>query len=295
MRGSDVAEHHRELRLRSADGTGIGYQRTGAGSALILVEAAGHFRGFSSFEALTEMLRDHFTIYSYDRRGRGESTDTAPYTVAREVEDLDAMIGRAGGSAFVYGFSRGALLALHAAASGLAINRLAVLEPPIGDDAESPSQFTTDLVALAAANRRGDTVEYFNSSIGVPPEMLREMRDTPAWAAMESVAPTLVYDAVIGDESPPQMLADVKVRTLVLDSKDSTDDLTGMAATVARGLPDGVHMSLPGEWHGPREQDRCADRFLHRVRRRRGRGLTSPPGGAGRNRGCVRAQRHLLA
>ena len=240
----------------SADGTVLGWQRTGNGPALILVEAAGHFRGFSSFEALTGMLAAHFTVFSYDRRGRGESTDTAPYAVAREVEDLRAMISHAGGSAFVYGFSSGALLALHAAAAGLPISRLAVLEPPIGDDdTHGPSDFTSELVRLVVAGRHSDAVEYFNAGIGVPPEMLDGMRSTPAWAAMESVAPTLVYDAVIADASPPQMLAGVKVPTLVLDSEGSTDDLTGMAATVARGLPDGKHISLPGEWHGPRDED----------------------------------------
>ena len=253
---SEAAGRHQPGEVVSADGTVIGWQRTGSGPALILVEAAGHFRDFSSFGALTVMLASHFTVYSYDRRGRGLSTDTAPYTVAREVEDLQAMISLAGGSAFVYGFSSGALLALHAAAAELSIDRLAVLEPPINDVAsESPNDFTAELARLVAAGRHSDAVEYFNAGIGVPSELLDDMRGTPGWAAMETVAATLVYDAVIGDSSTPRMLAEVTVPTLVLDSEGSTDDLTGMAATVARLLSDGVHVSLPGEWHGPRDED----------------------------------------
>ena len=253
---SEAAVRHQPDGVVSADGTVIRWQQTGSGPALILVEAAGHFRDFSSFGGLTEMLATHFTVYSYDRRERGRSTDTAPYAVAREVEDLQAMISLAGGSAFVYGFSSGALLALHAAAAGLSIDRLAVLEPPINDVAsESPSDFTAELARLVAAGRHSDAVEYFNAGIGVPSELLDDMRGTPGWAAMEAVAATLVYDAVIGDSSTPRMLADVTTPTLVLDSEGSTDDLTGMAATVARLLSDGVHASLPGEWHGPRDED----------------------------------------
>ena len=123
-----------ESSVRSADGTRIAFERAGAGAPLILVEAAGHYRGFSSFTGLTGLLAADFTVYNYDRRGRGDSGDTAPYAVEREVEDLAALIATAGGSAFLYGFSSGALLALHAAARGLVIPRLALLEPPIGED-----------------------------------------------------------------------------------------------------------------------------------------------------------------
>ncbi len=236
----------------SADGTPIAFQTSGDGPAVILIEAAGHYRGLSSFEDVAPQLAQHLTVVEYDRRGRGESGDTAPYGVAREVEDLAALIDHVGGSAFVYGFSSGALLALHAAAAGLPIPRLAVLEPPLRDDGGSgTSEFTAQLAALADSGSPADLVTYFNEGIGVPPEVLDQMRGTAAWAAMESVAATLVYDGVVGDESTPALLAGVTQPTLVLDSLGSSDDLTGMAATVARGLLDGLHVSLPGAWHGP--------------------------------------------
>lgn len=116
--------------VRSADGTTIAFERSGAGPALILVEGAGCYREFGPLRSLSEWLAADFTVFTYDRRGRGESTDTLPYAIEREVDDLAALIAEAGGSASLYGVSSGALLALQAAASGLAISRLALFEPP---------------------------------------------------------------------------------------------------------------------------------------------------------------------
>ncbi len=117
----------------SADGTRIAFERAGDGPALILVEPAGHYRALSAVAGLVPLLAGRFTVYTYDRRGRGDSTDTLPYAPAREVEDLAALIDHAGGSAHLYGFSSGALLAMHAAAAGLPVGRLALLEPPLQD------------------------------------------------------------------------------------------------------------------------------------------------------------------
>ena len=239
-------------KVRSADGTEIAFERSGAGPAVILVDAAGHYRAVSSFAGLIGLLATEFTVYHYDRRGRGDSTDTAPYAVQREVDDLAALIEEAGGSAFLYGFSSGALLALHAAASGLAIQKLALLEPPFGSEEDRPAQadFTAELAKLVAAGRRSATVEHFLTGISVPAEVTTGMRQTPAWSAMEAVAHTLVYDSMISEATSSQLLASVTVPTLVLDSEGSSDDLLGMAATVAQAMPDGSSRSLPGGWHG---------------------------------------------
>jgi pimeloyl-ACP methyl ester carboxylesterase len=238
--------------VTSRDGTSIAYERAGAGPALILVDAAGHYRELSSFGGLIDPLAGDFTVYHYDRRGRGGSTDTAPYAVEHEVDDLSALIDEAGGSAYLYGFSSGGLVALHAAASGLAIPRLALLEPPIEADEDRSAQatFTAELAELVAAGRRGGAVEFFLTNIGVPDEIIAEMRETRSWSAMEAVAHTLVYDSMVSQATSIQLLASVTVPTLVLDSEGSSDDLTSMAATVAEGLPNGVHRSLVGEWHG---------------------------------------------
>ena len=238
-------------RVTSRDGTSIAFERVGAGPALVVVDAAGNYRDFRPLRAPVERLAEHFTVYLYDRRGRGASGDTPPYAVEREVEDLDALIAEAGGSAFVYAASSGSLLALHAAAGGLAIPRLALFEPPI-EPRETPSgqsSFTRELAELVAAGRRRDAVEFFHRGIGVPDEVIAQMTP-PVWAALEAVAHTLVYDSVISDATSLSLLRSVTVPTLVIDSEGSSGDLTGMAGTVAEALPDGTARSLPGEWHG---------------------------------------------
>jgi pimeloyl-ACP methyl ester carboxylesterase len=238
--------------VMSRDGTSIAYERAGTGPPLILVDAAGHYRDLSSFDGLIGLLATDFTVYHYDRRGRGASTDTAPFAVEREVDDLVALIDEAGGSACLYGFSSGALVALHAAASGLAIPKLALLEPPIAPDEDLAAQqaFTADLAGLVAAGRPDDAVEHFIMSIGVPDDIVAGMRATPSWAAMAAVAHTLVYDSLVSEATSFELLASVTVPTLVVDSGGSTEDLTTMAATVATAMPDATHRSLPGEWHG---------------------------------------------
>jgi pimeloyl-ACP methyl ester carboxylesterase len=237
--------------VRSADGTRISFDRMGAGPPVILVEAAGHYRDLSSFSGLVPLLAREFTVYAYDRRGRGESTDTPPYSPDREVEDLEALIAERGESACLFGYSSGALLAMRAAAQGLLIRRLALLEPPLQDEGGEPadSDLTTQLAELVGAGRNGDAVEHFHRSIGVPDEFIAGMRGTPQWAKMESVAHTLVYDCVLSDATTSTLLQSVPVPTLVLDSAGSTDNLTGWAATVAAQLPHGSHQSLAGEWH----------------------------------------------
>lgn len=244
------------LSVRSTDGTRIAFDRLGDGPPLVLVEAAGHYRDFSSFGGLAPLLSRDFTVYAYDRRGRGDSTDTTPYAPEREVEDLAALIAEAGGPADVYGYSSGALLAMRAAAHGLPIGRMALLEPPLQDDGAEPpeSDLTTELAELVGAGRNGDAVEHFHHSIGVPAEFVASMRSAPEWTKMESVAHTLVYDCIISDTTTSAVLRSVEVPTLVLDSMGSSDNLTGWAATVAGQLPHGSHRSLAGEWHTVRDE-----------------------------------------
>lgn len=246
MTGTITSQH-----VRSADGTRIAFDRTGDGPALILVEAAGHYRDFSSFDGLIPLLAEQLAVYTYDRRGRGQSTDTAPYAPEREVEDLAALIAHIGGPVYLYGFSSGALLALRAAACDLPVARLAVLEPPLQDDeAQVPDPLTTELTQLVTAGRRDDAVEHFLHSCGVPDEIVTDMRPSSSWTKMRAIAHTLVYDCMISDATTPELVRSVAAPTLVLDSAGSTADLTGWAATVAGQLPNGSHRSLPGQWHG---------------------------------------------
>jgi pimeloyl-ACP methyl ester carboxylesterase len=240
--------------VKSSDGTAIAFERAGSGPPLILVDAAGHYRAFSSFDGLVGRLAAAFTVYHYDRRGRGDSGDTDSYAVAREVDDLAALIVHAGGGpAFLYGYSSGALVAIHAAASGLPVARIALLEPPIetgGGGGAEQAAFTARLAELVAAGRRDAAVEHFMSGIGVPADIVDQMRDSPQWTAMVAVAHTLVYDGILSGQTSPATLAAVPVPALVLSSGSSDDGLTAMAAAAAATMPHGVHRVVPGDWHG---------------------------------------------
>jgi pimeloyl-ACP methyl ester carboxylesterase len=246
--------------VRSGDGTEIAFDRSGTGPALVMVDPAGGYSGFDNIRGLGALLAARFTVYTYDRRGRGNSGDAAHYTVAREVEDLAALIAETGGSAFVYGFSSGGLLALHAAAGGIAIDKMALFEPPVRGEGEPPdTAFTAEIAGLVASDRRAAAVERFLTGIGVPPEMASS---TPA---LEAVAHTLVYDCEISNATTFDLLRSVETPTLVLDSEGSSDDLAGGTAAIAETLPNGARRSLPGEWHGVADEElaRALTEYLH--------------------------------
>ncbi len=183
--------------VTSADGTRIAFDRLGGGPPLIMV--VGAFNTRSTTEPLARALEGGFTVLNYDRRGRGDSGDTPPYAVDREIEDLNALIAEAGGSAAVFGYSSGATLALKAAAAGLAISNLALYEPPFvvdGSRPPLPADLPDRLVDLVASGRRGDAVElYQREAIGMPEEVVAGMRQAPFRSALEAIAHTLAYDA----------------------------------------------------------------------------------------------------
>lgn len=237
----------------SRDGTSIDYQQTGEGLPLIMVSGGSVDR--SSNAPLAALLAPHFTVFNYDRRGRGNSGDTAPYAVEREVEDIEAVIKEAGGAAFLYGSSSGAALALEAAASGLAITKLALWEPPfiLDNTRPRPPANTAEIYSeLVAQGRRGDAVEYFMSKVvGLPAEFATFARSQPWWATQEALAHTLAYDATImGDYSlPSERAASVTVPTLVMAGGASWDWMQNTAHTLAHIFPDGQHRTLEGQEH----------------------------------------------
>lgn len=238
----------------SSDGTSIAFEKSGNGPAIILVGGALSDR--SAGAPLAALLAPRFTVFSYDRRGRGDSGDTAPYAVEREVEDLAALIREAGGSAFVFGHSSGAALALEAAIHGLAITRLALYEPPyIVDDSRPrvPEDFPARLAGLLAADRRGDAVTLFmTEAVEVPAEMVDQMRQTPIWPAMEALAHTLMYDiTIMGDNSlPTERAASVTVPTLVMDGGESPAWARNAVRALADALPAARRRTLEGQTHG---------------------------------------------
>lgn len=239
-------------RVTSSDGTSIAFERIGTGPAVILVDAAGNFRGFSPMPQLAEALVQDFTIFTYDRRGKGASTDTLPYAVDRELDDLHALVDFAGGTAFVHGFSSGAILGLLAAERGIGIPRLSLLEPPLRVEAAppAPSGLGGEVAKLIITGRRGEAYERWLTGIGVPARMIAGMRQDPIWPALEATAHTLIYDSLITGSMPPDRLAAITTPTLVLGSQSSDDQLRTWVREVAEALPNASARFLPGTWHG---------------------------------------------
>ena len=240
--------------VASGDGTRIAFERTGTGPALVIVDGAMCSMAFGPSEATAAALSGDFTVYRYDRRGRGDSTDTNPYAVGREAEDLTAVIAEAGGSAFVYGISSGAGLALEAAASGVPITRLVLFEPPYtagGSDASQQREETRRMDALLRAGRHGQAVELFFSWVGIPAEAVAQMRSSPLWPALESIAPTIAYDnAVMGDGTVPKEKAGrIGIPTLVIAGSLSPEELRHAAQTVAKAIPRARFRDLEGQAH----------------------------------------------
>src|SRR5438445_5661420 len=184
--------------LKSKDGTTIAFDRQGDGPALILVDGALSTRSSGSKPELAKLLAERFTVFSYDRRGRGNSGDTKPYAVERELEDIDAVIDEAGGSAFVYGHSSGGCLALDATvALGHKVKKLAMYEAPYNDDPEAQkawAEYLKNLTEALASDRPGDAVALFMAYVGMPAAQIEGMRQGPFWAGMEALAPTLASD-----------------------------------------------------------------------------------------------------
>jgi len=252
-------------KVISKDGTPIAFDQSGQGPAIILVAGATATRLAEA--SLAAALAPHFTVFAYDRRGRGDSGDTAPYAVEREVEDIEALITEAGGSAFVFGHSSGAVLALEAARLlPTRITKLALYEPPfIIDDSRppAPQDYAKRLTELVSSGRRGEAVEYFMTEVGTPAEMMAQMRQSPMWPGLEAVANTLPYDiTIIGDTQSGDPLtlrkwADVTVPALVMDGtvflgrEDSHVFMRHGADELANILPDAQRRTLEGQDHGP--------------------------------------------
>jgi pimeloyl-ACP methyl ester carboxylesterase len=238
--------------VTSKDGTIIAFDRIGDGSPVVLVSGGSVDRMANA--PLAEVLAQRFTVFNYDRRGRGPSGDTPPYAVEREVEDIAAVVGAAGGSAFLYGTSSGAALALEAAASALPITKLALWEPPyiLDEKFRPPKDQVEQYETMVAEGRRGDAVEYFMSKVvGMPAEFVAQARAAPWWKATEDIAHTLAYDArIMGDYSLPiERAASVKVPTMVLAGGNSPPFFRETAQALSDALPDGRTVTLEGQEH----------------------------------------------
>jgi pimeloyl-ACP methyl ester carboxylesterase len=224
----------------------------GTGAPVILVDGALCYRAFGPMPALASLLAPHFTVFMYDRRGRGASENGRPFTVEREIEDIEALINEAGGSAYVYGISSGAALALEAAAHGLNIKKLALYEPPFNNEAQRESMaYRTQLDQLLREDRRGDAVALFLSYVGMPPEAIAGMRQAPMWPQFEAVAPTLAYDgAVLGNGVVPvERAATITIPTLVMAGGATFPFMHDTAQRLEKAIPKAHYRVLPDQTH----------------------------------------------
>lgn len=242
--------------VTSRDGTRIAYEIAGTGPAVILVDGAFCCRAMGPMPKLAKELVTHgLRVITYDRRARGESADMPPYSVEREIEDIDALIGVAGGRAWLYGVSSGAALALAAGAAGLPVDGLMLYEPPfmVGPHARNvPPDHTAALTRMIADGRRSDAVTYYLCDIiGMPRFLPYLFRILPMWRKMKAVAPSLPYDsAVMGDfQLPAARAAAIRVPTLVLDGEKTWPMLRDAARALAGAIPGARARSLPKQTH----------------------------------------------
>lgn len=238
--------------VTSQDGTRIGYDRIGSGPAIVVIGGGPVDRTAES--PLATLLAENFTVYSYDRRGRGDTVDTAPYSVDREFDDLEAMITQAGGSVMMYGTSGGGMIAVQAAARGLAITKLALWEVPYilpGTREPIPADYRNQQYALRAAGRFSDMMELFMLKAALmPAEFVAGMKAAPFWDAMAAGASCLAYDADVAADFalPSDALKSITVPTLVIDGATSPW-ITAAAEAIAAAVPDAHRTTLPGQPH----------------------------------------------
>ncbi|TDD28236.1 alpha/beta hydrolase [Actinomadura sp. KC06] len=251
-------------KVVSADGTAIAYERLGDGPPVILVGAALCDR--TATRPLAEALARHRTVLNYDRRGRGDSGDNQPYAVQREIEDLAALIGQAGGAASVYGHSSGAALALHAAAHGLPITKLILHEPPFSpishDDGHHHRQAAEERAAgeqveaiksLLAQGRRAEAISSFLAPTGMPQQVIDQMSHDPVTQAVAHTLPHDPFDVVSaksrGGATPVEQASTVRVPTLLLCGGGTFDWMIETARQLAEAVPDGHLHVMPDQGH----------------------------------------------
>jgi pimeloyl-ACP methyl ester carboxylesterase len=239
----------------SKDGTKIAFEKKGNGPIVIIVDGALCSRAFGPTSQLVPLLENDFTVLTYDRRGRNESSDTLPYSVEKEIEDLDALIKEAGGSAFMVGFSSGAALILNAASKGLNIKKMVLYEAPYVMNMggyNPPADAEAQLKKMIAADKRSDAVKFFmKDMVGMPGIMATVMSVLPVWKKLKTVAHTLPYDAAIldGFSLPVNLAKTVNVPALVMGGSKSPITLRNAVQKLGEALPNAKVKLLEGQNH----------------------------------------------
>ncbi len=252
-----VGNRKTNLTVTSKDGTKIAYDKQGSGPVVILVDGALGYRLFGPMPGLAKLLESHFTVITFDRRGRGGSGGGRSVSITREVEDIDALIMEVGKSAYLFGTSSGGALVLEAAIKlGSKVKKLAIYEAPYNSDPTSQQAwkvYTSELLKLLDAGRGGDAVELFMKFVGTPAEMVEGMRKSPMWPLLEAVAPTLAYDATdLGLENrsvPTRRAGRIKASALIMNGGAGFPFMYQTAKALANAIPHAIQRTLEGQRH----------------------------------------------
>ncbi|MBH5316230.1 alpha/beta hydrolase [Paenibacillus sp. GSMTC-2017] len=240
----------------SKDGTTIAYDVYGNGPALIFITGATCFRSFEPVLYDATVFAEHFTVYNYDRRGRGDSGNTLPYAIERELEDIEALINEAGGTAFVYGHSSGAILALEAAMHlGEKVSKLVMFDPAYSHDEENQHEFkelSQWLYQLLDNGQYDEAIRSFLEGIGIPIEVITGMQQSSQWPTMVALAPTLAYDTTIASELPPiERASKLTVPTQIIVGENSPTSIHIVANLLNQAIPNAKYDTLIGQDHMP--------------------------------------------
>lgn len=242
-------------KATSPDGTQIAFTTAGNGQNIVIVLGALNSR--KSGARLAKSLSPHFTVTNYDRRGRGSSTDTAPYAVAREVEDLRAVLDSLGGDVHLYGHSSGAAVVLQLAAQGHPrLRKLAIYEAPyVTTEAEiaDAREYNLQLLALLAAGNNSGAVALFISHVGVSDKQIAALKLMPMWKGLVAMASTLAYDSEIlgnGHSIPHDVLHRVEVPSLVMHGSRGAKPMAAAASEIAGTIPNARLLTVEGQDHG---------------------------------------------
>lgn len=250
--------------VTSKDGTTIAYSKFGSGPALIVVAGATQFRAFdSSMAVLGELLAPNFTVITYDRRGRGESSNTLPFSPQREIEDIAALIaGPAGGRSSILGYSSGSVVALEAAVAGLPIDKVVMYEPPFvlpgAGFPPPPADYVEALNKMVDAGDKDGPPTYFMQTVGMPPQAIEGAKNSPMWPIMQSIGPTISYDGQFMFDAYytagkfPERWNKATMPVLVLNGDASFPFMPAAAEAVSAALPNATHKVLAGQDHGPK-------------------------------------------
>lgn len=240
--------------VRSKDGTTIAYDFSGAGPVLIYITGAICYRNFFPIREDVKTFSQKFTIYNYDRRGRGESGDTKPYTIQKEVDDIEAIIEAAGGKAFLYGHSSGAALALEAAFRlGKKVSKLAIYDAPYVEKEEAKAEYdrlNTQVKTLLKDGKNKQALSTFLKGIGMPKFFIFLLPLMPGWKTMVRLAPTLLYDIELTKNlSPFKEIKKLQTPLCILVGEKSQSELQEVADQLSAAAPQATFIKVAKQDH----------------------------------------------